>query len=208
MEHPSGEMEAKLTQIFGAIASQDFHNLDHFQRVANHLPERLVHVGDQRNDLLSHALARLHHEFSQESRILFALHESTGACLHIEHECIDALREFLAHDGCANKIRTLDSSGYIAQRVKFSIRWRDFCRLADHGTPAGFQHSSEFGDRQVHIESWDRLELVERPASVAETSTADHWHSNACRSRQWSEYERSLISNAAGRMLVDFFLRQ
>ena len=91
-------MKAKLTQIPRALASQNFHDLDHFQRVANHLPERLVHVGNQRDDLLSHALARLHHEFSEESRILFALHEGAGASLHVEHEGIDTLREFLAHD--------------------------------------------------------------------------------------------------------------
>src|SRR5579864_1201721 len=208
MEHPSGKMKAKFTQILRALASQNFHDLDHFKRVANHLPEWLIHVRNQRDDLLSHALARLHHKFSEESRILFALHEGTGACLHIEHERVDALGEFLAHDRCANQIRTLDRSGYVAQRVEFSIRWRDFCSLSDHGTPAGFQNSSEFGDRQVHIKSWNGLKFVESAAGVAQTSPADHWHSNACRSHQGSEYERGLISNAAGRMLVDFFLRQ
>src|ERR1700752_317583 len=173
-------MKAKLTQILRSLASQNLHDLDHFQRVANHLSERMVHVSDQCDDLLPHALARLHHEFSEESRILFALHEGAGACLHIEHEGIDALGKFLAHDRRANKIRTLDGSGYIAQRVKFSIGRGDFCRLPDHRAPTDFKHAPALSHRQIHIEPWNGFELVESTAGVAETSPADHRHSTPC----------------------------
>ncbi len=201
-------MKAKLAQILRALASQHFDDFDHFQRVADHLPKRLIHVGDQRDDLLSHALAGLDHEFGKESRILFALHEGTGAGLHIEHERIDALREFLAHDRRANQIRTLDGAGYVAQGVEFSIGGSDFCGLADHGAPANFEHPSELSHRKVHIESGNGFELVERPAGVAQTSSADHRDNDAGCSYQGSEHQRSLVSHAAGGMLVDFPVRQ
>ena len=57
-----------------------------------------------------------------------------------------------------------------------AIRWRDFCRLADHGAPAGLQHSSEFGDRQGTLKFSARFynnstELTKLKAQTTGTAT-------------------------------------
>src|SRR4051812_11684775 len=112
-------MQAKLPQILRPAAPQHFHDLHYFQRVADHPAERLIHVRDQCDHMLPHALAGFHHEFSKERRIFFIFHERARAGLHIEHERVDALSEFLAHDGRADEIRPL--YGAVTSRSAYSF---------------------------------------------------------------------------------------
>ena len=47
----------------------------HFHRVADHAAERLIHVRDERNHLLAHALAGFDHQFGEEDGVFFFLHK-------------------------------------------------------------------------------------------------------------------------------------
>ena len=110
--------------------------------------QRLIHVGDQRDDLLAHTLAGFDHQFGEKDGVLFVLHEGARAGLDIEHQRVDSFRQLLAHDRGADQVRTLHRAGDVAQRVEFAIGGRDFGSLADHGAAAGFEHAAEIGDRQ------------------------------------------------------------
>ena len=52
-------------------------------------------------------------------------------------------------------------------------------------------------------EAGNRLELVERPAGVAEAAPAHHRHRDAARGDERREAEAHLVADAAGRVLVD-----
>ena len=94
------------------------HDLDDFQRVADHVAQWLIHIGDQRDDLLAHPLPGFDHQFGEEGRVFLALHERARSGLHVEHQSINAFRQFLAHDRRANQVWALDRAGHIAQRVQ------------------------------------------------------------------------------------------
>ena len=118
-------------------------HFDNFERVADHAAQRLIHVRDQRDHLLAHALAGFHHQFGEEDRVFFFLHERAGAGLDVEHQRVDAFRQLLAHDGGADQVRALDRAGDVAQGVELAVGGRDLCGLADHGAAAGFEHAAE-----------------------------------------------------------------
>src|ERR1700728_27589 len=166
MQHPTGKLEAKLTQVFRSTATQNFHDFDDFKRVADHASQRLIHVSDQGHDMLSHPLSSFHHEFGEKHGVFFILHECAGTSLYVEHERIDSFRKFLAHDGCADKIRTLHGSSHIAQRVKFAIGGSDFRGLANHRATTGRKHAAKLSDGKIHIEAGNGLKLIERASGV------------------------------------------
>src|SRR5207244_1975979 len=61
----------------------------------------------------------------------------------------------------------------------------------------------EFVDRQLDAEAGNRLELVQRPAGVAETAAAHLPERNAARRHDRPDGERRLVPDTAGRVLVD-----
>ena len=156
----------------------------------------------------AHSLAGFDHQFGEKGGIFFALHERAGSGLHVEHERVDAFRQFLAHDGRANQIRTLHRAGHIAQRVKLAIGGSDLCGLPNHGAAADFEHAAKFCHGKIHVEAGDGFQLVERAAGVSQTAPADHRNSDASRGGQRSQHQRSFVADAAGGMLVDFLGRQ
>src|SRR5579871_4076894 len=182
-------MQAEFAQIRGTAALKDFDHLDYLERVADHVPQRLVHVGDERDHFLSHALARFNHEFSEEGRVFFTFHECAGTSLHIEHEGVDSLRQLLTHDRRANQIWAFNSAGHIAQRIELAVCRRDLRSLSDHGASAFFKNAPELTYRQIYVEPRDSFQFVERTAGVAESAPANHRHSDSGFSDQWSKHE-------------------
>ena len=153
-----------------------FHNL---KRIADHISQRLVHIGDERHDVFAHALAGFNHKFGKKSGILFALHKRAGTGLHVEHQRVNAFRKFLTHDRSADQMRTFDGASHVAQRVEFAISWCDFRRLADHGAATGFQYAAKFRDGKIHVEAGDGLKLVQGSSGMSEAATADHGNRHA-----------------------------
>ena len=112
-KHPRGKLQAQLTQVRRSAALEHFHRLPHFIRMTRHLPQWLVHVGDQRYHFLAHALPGLNHDLRQPGRILFLFHERPGPRLYVQHQRIDSFGKFLAHDGCRDEPDVLDRRGDI-----------------------------------------------------------------------------------------------
>src|SRR5882762_1947441 len=65
IEHPRGEFDARVTQIGGAAAFEDFDGLGDFVRMPGHTAKRLIHIGDERHHFFAHALAGFHHDFGE-----------------------------------------------------------------------------------------------------------------------------------------------
>ncbi len=207
-EHPGCQFEAELAQIRRTAAVQYLDALLHFERVAHHAAERLVHVGDERDHLLAHALASFDHEFGEEDGVFLFFHERAGAGLHVEHERVGALRQFLAHDRGADEVRTLDRAGNVAQCVQLAIRRSDLLGLANHGASAGLENAMELGHGETYAKSGNGFEFVERASGVAQSAAANHGDVEAAGSDQRSQHERSLVADAAGGVLVHFFCGQ
>ena len=60
--------------------------------------------------------------------------------------------------------------------------------------------TSVAGTRRV---AGDAVELVQRPAGVAEAAAGDHRHRRAARGEDRGEHQRHLVADAAGRVLVE-----
>src|ERR1700722_202111 len=97
-KHPSRKLDAQLDEIGGAPAIQNFDAFDNFIRVPSGAAKRLVHIGDESDNLFSHPLAGLDHKFGKADGIFFALHERAGTSLDVEDERIDAFGQLFAHD--------------------------------------------------------------------------------------------------------------
>ena len=143
MQHPAGGFEAEFAQIWRSGVAQNFHYFDDLERVADHVAQRLIHVGDHRDDLFTHALAGLDHELGEEGSVFLVFHERARAGFHVEHERIDSFRQFLAHDGRADQVWTLDRAGDVAEGVEFAIGGSDLGGLADHGAAADVRAGDE-----------------------------------------------------------------
>ena len=165
--------------------------------------ERLVHRGEQRADGFAAGLADRDHGTGEGERVVLLFHEGALAELHVEHERVDALGEFLAHDAGADERDALDGAGDIAERVELLVGGHDLRRLADHGAADLLQDGAELGHAEVDLEARDGLELVERAAGVAETAAAHHRDLEAAGYGERGEDERDLVADAAGGVLVD-----
>src|ERR1700676_1718980 len=172
--------------------------------MAGHAAERLVHVGNERDNFFAHTHAGFHHEFRQQHGIFFALHKGAGTSFNIENESVDAFGKFFAHDGGADEADIFDGGGRVAEGVDFFVGRGDFRGLANEAHTAFAENAEKFFEREIHVEARDGFEFVERAAGVAETAAADHGNSEPACGNDGSEDERSLIANAAGGMLVHF----
>ena len=136
-------------------------------------------------------------------RVGFRLHEGAAAGLHVEHEGVDALGDLLAHDRRADERDALDRAGDVAQRVELLVGGRDLRGLADHGAADGRQRRLHLLEREVHAETGNRLELVERPAGMAEAAPRHHRHRHAARRGERRQDQGGLVADASGAVLVD-----
>src|SRR5262249_51320560 len=158
------------------FAAQDLEYFDHFECITDVAAERLVHIGDEGRHLFPHALAGFDHEFCEVDGVFFLLHECARAGFDVEHQRIDALREFFAHDGSADEEWALNGSGDVAQCVELAVGRSNLSRLPDHRAPTSFEDFAESRDGQIHVEAGNRFKLVERTARVPESTAADHGH--------------------------------
>src|SRR5712664_185247 len=147
IEHPRGEFEAQVSEIGRAVSFEYLDGLRDFVRMARHAAKRLIHVGDEGHHFFAHALAGFDHDFGQSNRIFLFLHECARACLHIEHQRVNAFRKFLAHDGSANQADILDGRSYVTERVDFLVGGSNLGGLPDQPHPAFAQDPAKFVQR-------------------------------------------------------------
>src|SRR6202022_1688080 len=95
--------------------------------------------------------------------------------------------------------------GCVAQRVNFFIRWRNFRGLPNQSHSAFRKHVPKFRKTQIRSESWNRFQFIQGSAGVPQPASAYHRYNKSASRDNWSENQRSLIADAAGGMLIDFF---
>src|SRR5262249_45419595 len=119
------------------------------------------------------------HKLGKKHSIRLALHEGARTGLYIKQQCVDSLRQFLAHDRRTNQIWTLHSRSHVAQSIKLAVCRGDLRSLSDHRAPTYLEHAVKLRNGQVHIKPRNRLKLVERAARMAKAAATDHRYSHA-----------------------------
>ncbi len=207
-EHPGGKFQAQFAQIVRAFAVEDFDAFLDFERVADFAAQRLLHVGDERDDFFAHAHAGFDHQLGEIFGVFLLFHERAVAGFYVEHQRVNSLRHFFAHDGGGDQVGAFDCGGDVAQGVELFIGGRDFGGLADQGAMSQRERAAEFCELQIYVEAGDGFQFVERAAGVAEAAAADHGHVEAGRGNDGSDDERSFVADAAGGVLVHFRARE
>src|SRR5215831_2576886 len=203
-DHAGGEFEGKFGEVRWTRILERLRRLHDFERVADGVAERLVHVRDQRLDLLIHAPADADHRLRQASRVDLFLHECAATDFDIQHQRVDTLRQFLRHDRRGDERDRLDGGGDVAQGVEFAVGGSEMVALADEGEPDLGELIAKFVDGEIGAEARNRFEFVQRAAGVAERASGHHGHHDTGRGCQRSDDEAGFVAHAAGGMLVDF----
>ena len=105
----------------GADILQRLRNFHHFERVADGIAQRLIHVGNQRLHALIETAPDSDHHLRQPARIHLPLHEGSGADLDVEHQRVHSRRHLFRHDRRGDQRNGFDGCGCIAQRIKFAV---------------------------------------------------------------------------------------
>ena len=175
----------------------------HLERVSDGRAERLVHVGEQADDLAARLRAERRHRLGEQARVVDRLHERAVADLDVEHDRLRARGELLRHDARRDQRDLVDRRRHVAQRVEHLVGGDEVAGLADDREPDLAHLGDELLRRQLDAEARDRLELVERPAGVPEPAAAHLPERHAARGHDRADRERRLVADAAGRVLVD-----
>ena len=115
----------------GATPFQDFYGFDDLVRVSGKAAKWLVHIGDERDGPLAHALCGFDHQFGEPHGVFLLLHERAGTGFNVEHQCVNPFGQLLAHDGGADEADVFDGGSRIAQGVDFFVGGSDFGGLSD-----------------------------------------------------------------------------
>ena len=137
------------SKVGRAAAVQRLDRFFHFQRIADGVPQRLIHIADQRDHFAVQIVADVHHRLRQHARFFRRLHERARAALHIQHDGIRARGDLLAHDAGRNQRGAGHAAGDIAQGVEFPIGGSQVFRLAAQHDAMFFQLLPEFGFAQI-----------------------------------------------------------
>ena len=130
-EQPGARVEHELREVGRAVTAHRVARLLHLERVADGGAERLVHVGEQADDLAARLLAEREHRLGEPPRIVERLHERAVADLDVEHDRLRAARELLRHDRRRDQRELVDGRRHVAQAVEQLVGGYEIARLAD-----------------------------------------------------------------------------
>ena len=191
-----------------AAVLEDVDALPDLNPVSGEAAERLLHRGEQRRGARSAGLASGDHQFGEELRPLVGRHEGSAADLDVEYQSVQVFGEFLAHDARADQERRFHRSGMVAHRVEDTVGGHQPWSLADQHGVALAQDLHHARQRELRVEAGNRLQLVERPAGVAEAAATDHRDGDARRAlesrsgQHRRDEQRGLVADAACGVLV------
>ena len=179
------------------------HRLADLERVADGVAERLVHVGEEADDVAPGALAEIEHRLGEDPRVVDRLHERAVADLDVEDDRVGAGRDLLRHDARRDQRDAVDGRGHVAQRVELLVGRHEIGGRADDRHADVAHLGDELVEAELDAEAGDRLELVERPTGVAEAASAHLPERDAAGGDDRRDGDRRLVADASGRVLVD-----
>ena len=135
-------------------------------------------------------------------RPLARLHERALPDLDVEEHGFCAGGELLRHDAGGDQRHLLDGGRDVAQRVEPLVGRDEVVRLPDDRQPGASDLAYELVAIELDAKARDRLELVERPAGMAEPAAAHLRERHAARAHDRAERDRGLVADASGRVLV------
>ena len=171
-EQLSGRIEDELAEVRRPAAAHRLPRLPHLERVPDRAAERLIHVRQHADDVHPGLLAERAHLLGELARILDRPHERALADLDVEHERARAGGDLLRHDARRDERDLVDRRRHIAQRVELLVGRNEVRALSRHSDADRARLLDELVGRQLDAEAGNRLELVERPARVAEPAAA------------------------------------
>jgi hypothetical protein len=195
--------EHELDEVGRAVALEGLDRLADLERVSDRGPEWLVHVGELADDLTAGSPAELDHGPSQLPGGGERLHEGAVADLHVEDDRVGATGDLLRHDRRGDQRDDVDGRRDVAERVEPPVGRNEVGGLADDRHPDLADLADELVALELDAEARDRLELVERPAGVAEPAPAHLREGDAAGGHDRAEHDRRLVPDAAGGVLVD-----
>ena len=202
-QQPGARIENELREVRWPFAAHRVARLGDLQGVADRRSERLIHVGEQADDLATGVPPELEHRLGEGAGVVERLHERAVADLHVEHDRVGAARDLLRHDRGRDQRQDVHRRGHVSERVELLVRRDEVIGLADDREADRLHLGDELVDGELDVEAGDRLELVERPAGVAETPPAHLSHRHAAGGDDRADGDRRLVADAAGRVLVD-----
>ena len=163
--------------------------LANLERVSDSAAERLIHVGQQADDLLLGPPAEIDHLLGKYTGIVQRLHERAVADLDVEHDRVGAARELLRHDRRGDQRDDVDGRRHVPERVEQLVRGYEISGLADDREADLLHLRDELVDRQLDAVAGDRLELVQRPTRVPEPAAAHLPERDAARGHDRADRE-------------------
>ena len=149
MQHVRRDDEAVLGEDPRAAAVQRLDRFFHFQRIADGMAQRLIHIADQRDHFAVQILADVHHGLRQHARFVGRFHECARSALHVQHDRICARCDLLAHNAGRDQRRAGHAAGDIAQGVEFPVGRSQVLRLAAQHDAMFFQLLPELGLAEI-----------------------------------------------------------
>ncbi|MNE58530.1 hypothetical protein D3C80_1535660 [compost metagenome] len=98
-----GQNQANLLQILRPFALKCSHGLLDLQSIADRMPQRLIHITNNRNSISTHLGSDINHGLSQTNGIIQCLHKRPAACFYVKDNGISPCCDFLAHDRAGDK---------------------------------------------------------------------------------------------------------
>ena len=201
-EQSCARVEDELREVRRPLAADGVARLGDLERVADGRPQRLVHVGEQADDLAPRVLAELEHRLGERPRVLERLHEGTVADLDVEHDRVGAAGDLLRHDRGCDQGQDVDGAGDVTKPVELLVGRDEVVGLADDREPDLLDLGDEVVDGEVDAEARNRLELVERAARVPEAAAAHLPDGHPAGRHDRADRDRRLVADASGRVLV------
>ncbi len=201
--HLTRDDQRDLNQLLVSLPGQCVQRLLNLERVADRATERVVHGGDECDGPAACAFAQLHHLGGQLDRGLDVGHEGPATELDVEHDRVRARGDLLRHHTGRDERHGRHGRRHVPQGVQGLVGRHHVGRLGRHRDPDLLDLPDEALGLQVHGESWNGLELVERPARVGESAAAELRDLDPARGRKGRRDQGDLVANPACRVLVD-----
>ena len=138
--------------------------------------------------------------------MLEILDEGAVAPLHVDHEALGALGQFLGENRAGDEREARDGAGLLAEGVEFGVRRGQGLALLDDRAANAGELRGEALDAHVALEAVEAAELVQGVDHVVVLDAAHHRDHDAAGHGERHEDEGGLVADAAGGVFVDLRL--